>query len=106
MFDYIIVGGGSAGCLLAERLSANPDIKVCLLEAGPPDRRPLNHMPIGLALLSKSTTLNRAYAPAPLPNPDNRKLLWPGGKTLSGTSTTNHLVYTRGTARAQEAWGA
>src|SRR3546814_3620942 len=43
MFDYIIVGGGSAGCLLAERLSANPDIKVCLLEAGPPDRSPLIH---------------------------------------------------------------
>ena len=96
MFDYIIVGGGSAGCLLAERLTANPDIKVCLLEAGPPDRSPLIHMPIGIALLSKSKTLNWAYETEPQPNLGNRRLFWPRGKTLGGSSSINAMVYIRG----------
>src|SRR3546814_16139237 len=105
MFDYIIVGGGSAGCLLAERLSANPDIKVCLLEAGPPDRSPLIHMPIGIALLSKSKTLNWAYETEPQPNLGNRRLFWPRGKTLGGSSSINALVYIRGHRADSDAWG-
>jgi len=105
MFDYIIVGGGSAGCLLAERLSANPDIKVCLLEAGPPDRSPLIHMPIGIALLSKSKTLNWAYETEPQPNLGNRRLFWPRGKTLGGSSSINAMVYIRGHREDYDAWG-
>ncbi|GAA0740478.1 MULTISPECIES: GMC family oxidoreductase [Sphingomonas] len=105
MFDYIIVGGGSAGCLLAERLSANPEIQVCLLEAGPPDRSPLIHMPIGIALLSKSKTLNWAYETQPQPHLGNRRLFWPRGKTLGGSSSINAMVYIRGHREDYDAWG-
>ena len=55
MFDYVIVGGGSAGCVLARRLSETPDVTVCLLEAGPPDRHPLIHMPMGILWLMRSS---------------------------------------------------
>lgn len=105
MFDYIIVGGGSAGCLLADRLSANPETKVCLLEAGPPDRSPLIHMPIGIALLSKSKTLNWGYETAPQPHLGNRKLFWPRGKALGGSSSINAMVYIRGHRQDYDAWG-
>jgi len=105
MFDYIIVGAGSAGCLLAERLSANPKTRVCLLEAGPPDRSALIHMPIGIALLSKSKTLNWAFDTEPQAHLDDRRLFWPRGKTLGGSSSINAMVYIRGHRDDYDAWG-
>jgi len=105
MFDYIIVGAGSAGCLLAERLSANPNTQVCLLEAGPADRSPLIHMPLGIALLSKSKTLNWAFQTQPQANLNGRRLFWPRGKTLGGSSSINAMVYIRGHRDDYDAWG-
>jgi len=105
MYDYVIVGAGSAGCLLAERLSADPKTRVCLLEAGPPDRSPLIHMPIGIALLSKSKTLNWAFETQPQVNLDGRRLFWPRGKTLGGSSSINAMVYIRGHRDDYDAWG-
>lgn len=105
MFDFVIVGGGSAGCLLAERLSADPDVQVCLLEAGPPDRNPLIHMPIGIALLSNSKTLNWAYETESQAQLGNRRLFWPRGKTLGGSSSINAMVYIRGHREDYDAWG-
>ena len=104
MFDYIIVGAGSAGCLLAERLSANPRTKVCLLEAGPADRSLLIHMPIGIALLSKNKTLNWAFETEPQANLNGRRLFWPRGKTLGGSSSINAMVYIRGHRDDYDAW--
>lgn len=104
MFDYIIVGAGSAGCLLAERLSANPKTRVCLLEAGPPDRSALIHIPIGIALLSKSKTLNWAFDTEPQAALDDRRLFWPRGKTLGGSSSINAMVYIRGHRDDYDAW--
>lgn len=104
MFDYIIVGAGSAGCLLAERLSANPRTKVCLLEAGPTDGSLFIHMPIGIALLSKSKMLNWAFETEPQANLNGRRLFWPRGKTLGGSSSINAMVYIRGHRDDYDAW--
>ncbi|MFN9967852.1 MAG: lycopene cyclase family protein, partial [Lysobacteraceae bacterium] len=80
MFDYIIVGAGSAGCVLAHRLSADPSIRVLLLEAGPRDWHPFVHMPAGLAKLVGKKGVNWDYSTAPEPNLDGRMLWWPRGK--------------------------
>ena len=66
-YDYVIVGGGSAGCVLAARLSEDPAVSVCLIEAGPPDRHPLIHMPLGILWMMRSRTLNWNYATEPEP---------------------------------------
>ena len=93
MYDYIIVGAGSAGCVLANRLSADPLKRVCLLEAGPRDTNPLIHMPLGIALLSNSKKLNWAFQTAPQQHLNERSLFWPRGKTLGGSK---HLSATSG----------
>ena len=104
MFDYVIVGAGSAGCVLAERLSAQPGTRVCLLEAGPPDTHPLIHMPFGIAWLMWSKRLNWQYYTAPQRNLDGRRLFWPRGKTLGGSSSTNAMCYTRGHPGDYDDW--
>jgi choline dehydrogenase len=96
MYDIIIVGAGSAGCVLANRLSADPNRQVCLLEAGPEDTSPWIHMPAGMIFIMRGKTLNWAYQTEPQPYLHNRRMFWPRGKTLGGSSSSNAMVYTRG----------
>jgi len=106
LFDYIIVGAGSAGCVLAHRLSADPAVRVLLLEAGPRDWHPFVHIPAGLAKLVLRKGLNWDYSTAPEPQLDGRMLWWPRGKLLGGSSSINAMCYTRGDARDYDEWAA
>ena len=105
-YDYIIVGAGSAGCVMANRLSENPSKRVLLLEAGGPDYNPFIHMPAGLAQLSKNTTINWAYNTEPQDQLNQRKMFWPRGKVLGGSSSINAMVYIRGQAEDYDDWAA
>ncbi len=96
MTDYVIVGAGSAGCVLANRLSANPDAKVVLLEAGGPDRSPFIHMPAGYRQLMLSGAVDWGYRTVPQKHAGNRSFQWPRGKVLGGSSSVNGMVYIRG----------
>lgn len=104
--DYIVVGAGSAGCVLANRLSANGKHTVCLLEAGPPDRSPWIHIPIGYGKTMFHKVLNWGYYTEPDPNMLNRRIYWPRGRTLGGSSAINGLIYIRGQRRDYDAWAA
>lgn len=103
-FDYLIIGGGSAGCLLANRLSADPTVSVCLLEAGPRDWNPMIKLPAGVIPLMWGKTFNWAYRTTPQKHLHNRELFWPRGKTLGGSSAVNAMCYTRGHARDYDCW--
>ncbi|MBC7989095.1 MAG: choline dehydrogenase [Luteimonas sp.] len=105
-FDYIIIGAGSAGCVLANRLSEDPDVKVLLLEAGPRDWHPFIHMPAGLAKLVGQKGVNWDYDTSPEPQLDNRVLWWPRGKVLGGSSSINAMCYIRGVPRDYDDWAA
>jgi choline dehydrogenase-like flavoprotein len=105
-YDYIIVGAGSAGCVLANRLSANPATRVCLIEAGPPDRNPMIHMPFGLAALAHMRWLNWGYLTDPEPGLQNRRLYWPRGRVLGGSSSINAMIYMRGHPEDYRNWAA
>ena len=103
-FDYIIVGAGSAGCVLANRLSASGKHKVLLLEAGPPDRNPWIHIPMGYGKLFSHPELNWRYQTAPEPELNGRRIYHPRGKVLGGSSSINGLVYMRGQHRDYDLW--
>ena len=103
-FDYIIVGAGSAGCVLANRLSAAPEIEVLLLEAGPADRSLLIHMPSAFAYPLAGTRYNWAYRTEPEPGMDGRRMSCPRGRVLGGSSSVNGLVYVRGHALDYDRW--
>jgi choline dehydrogenase len=105
-FDYIIIGAGSAGCVLANRLSEDPAVRVLLLEAGPRDWHPFIHMPAGLAKLVGKKGVNWDYDTAPEPQLDKRTLWWPRGKVLGGSSSINAMCYIRGHARDYDDWAA
>jgi choline dehydrogenase len=105
-YDYIIIGAGSAGCVLANRLSQDPQCRVLLLEAGPRDRHPFIHMPAGLAKLVNRKGVNWDYDTAPEPNLDNRTLWWPRGKVLGGSSSINAMCYVRGVPQDYDGWAA
>ncbi|MGN6225950.1 GMC family oxidoreductase [Dyella sp. KULCS107] len=105
-YDYVIAGAGSAGCVLANRLSANPNARVLLLEAGPRDWNPLIHMPAGLARLVKVRSVNWNYDTEPEPQLLGRRLWWPRGKTLGGSSSINAMCYIRGVAGDYDRWAA
>ncbi|RDV24627.1 choline dehydrogenase [Alteromonas aestuariivivens] len=103
-FDYLIVGGGSAGAVLAARLSENPTVSVCLIEAGAPDNNPLIHIPFGLSLLGRFRSLGWGYYTAPQAQLYDRELFWPRGKTLGGSSSVNAMCYIRGQNQDYDRW--
>jgi choline dehydrogenase-like flavoprotein len=103
-FDYIIVGAGSAGCVLANRLSEDPAVSVCLLEAGPVDSHPLIHAPIGFSLMGQNTTINWCFETVPQPQLNGRRGYQPRGRVLGGSSSINAMVYARGTAADYDRW--
>ncbi len=103
-FDYVIVGGGSAGAVMAARLSANPSLSVCLIEAGGADTNPLIHIPFGLALLSRFDNIGWGYFTAEQQALSHRELFWPRGKTLGGSSSVNAMCYIRGQREDYDRW--
>jgi choline dehydrogenase len=103
-FDYIIVGAGSAGCVLANRLTASGRHRVLLVEAGPADRNPWIHIPIGYAKLFTSAKVNWLYQTEPEPELNNRQVIQPRGKVLGGSSSINGLVYIRGQKEDFDVW--
>jgi len=105
-YDYIVVGAGSAGCVLAARLSEDPSTRVLLLEAGPPDRSPWIHLPIGYGKTMWSKTYNWCFETDPDPNMNGRRIYWPRGKTLGGSSSINGLIYIRGQREDYDHWAA
>lgn len=106
MFDYVIVGGGSAGCVLAARLSEDPQVRVCLIEAGPADRNILIHVPAGLVLLAKGQIANWGLSTVPQAGLGGRCGYQPRGKVLGGSSSVNAMIYIRGHAADYDGWAA
>ena len=103
MYDYVIVGAGSAGCVLAARLSEDPDTSVLLLEAGPPDVNDNIHVPLGYLQLT-GTEVDWNYWSAPEPNCNSRRIPLPRGRVLGGSSSVNAMVYIRGNRRDYDEW--
>lgn len=103
-FDYIVVGAGSAGCLLANRLSANPDNRVLLIEAGGRDNYHWIHIPVGYLYCIDNPRTDWRFRTEPDPGLNGRSLIYPRGKTLGGCSSINGMLYIRGQARDYNHW--
>src|SRR6266540_3329235 len=103
-FDFIIVGAGSAGCVLANRLTASGEHRLLLLEAGPDSRHPWLHIPVGYGRLFTDRRFNWCYATEPQPHCHDRQVIAPRGKVLGGSSAINGLIYIRGQAADFDHW--
>ncbi len=103
-FDFVIVGAGSAGCVLANRLSADPSVSVALIEAGGRDASPWIHVPVGYFKTIKDPALNWMYRTEADDGLNGRQLNWPRGKTLGGSSSINGLLYVRGQPQDYDRW--
>ncbi len=106
MFDYIIIGGGSAGCVLAARLTENPDIKVALLEAGGADSSAMIHCPAGMAVMAQTGQVNWKFDTVPQTGLGGRRGYQPCGKVLGGSSSVNAMIYIRGHRADYDHWAA
>jgi choline dehydrogenase len=105
-FDYVVVGAGSAGCVLANRLTEDGRSTVLLLEAGPPDTNPWIHVPIGYGKTMFHPVLNWGFHTEPDPNMNGRRIYWPRGRTLGGSSAVNGLIQIRGQPEDFDTWAA
>jgi choline dehydrogenase len=105
-FDYVVVGAGTAGCVMANRLSEDGKRSVLLLEAGPPDTNPWIHVPIGYGKTMHHPVLNWGFWTEPDPNMNGRRIYWPRGRTLGGSSSVNGLIQIRGQPEDFDAWEA
>ena len=103
-YDYIVAGAGSAGCVLANRLSADPAKRVLLLEAGGRDWNPWIHVPVGYFKTLHNPKTDWCYKTEPDPGLNGRRLDWPRGKTLGGSSSINGLLYIRGQSADYDVW--
>jgi len=103
LYDYVIVGAGSAGCVLAARLTEDPDVRVLLVEAGPPDSAENIHVPIAYPQLFR-TQVDWDYSTAYEPNADRRRVYLPRGRTLGGSSSINAMIYIRGNRADYDEW--
>ena len=103
--DYVIVGAGSAGCVLANRLSADPANRVILIEAGGRDRNPLIHIPAGYVKLLDHPKLTWGFTAEPDPGVNNRAILYPRGRVVGGSSSINGMIYVRGQPEDFDHWG-
>jgi choline dehydrogenase len=105
-FDYIVVGGGAAGCVVASRLSEDPSVSVCLLEAGGPDNSVLIHAPMGFAVSAPLKVHNWGYETVPQPGFNGRRGYQPRGKVMGGSTSINAMVYTRGHRADYDHWAS
>ena len=105
-FDFVIVGAGTAGCVLAARLSEQPDVRVCLIEAGGPDRHPFIHIPAAVAAAIGRRDLNWGFLTVPQSHLGGRRIPVPRGRVVGGSGSINGMVYFRGQPRDFDEWAA